>query len=492
MALLKDILYKVSLKATSGDMNVAVQKVCFDSREVAPGDLFVAVRGTQSDGHAYIAQAIQAGAVAVLSEEAPGDDSKATYCQVDDSAEALGIVAANFYGNPSHQLTLVAVTGTNGKTTTVFLLHQLFQRLGYNAGLLSTVHNKVHDTVIKSSHTTGDALQINRLMRQMVDAGCTHCFMEASSHAIHQRRIAGLDIDLAIFTNITHDHLDYHATFDAYIKAKKRLFDDLPSSAFALVNIDDKRGRVMLQNTKASKYSYSVKTPSDFKAKIISNTLQGLELELDSKSIWFNFIGDFNAYNITSAYAAGVLLGEDADDVLTELSSLQPVSGRFERIENTGKIVAIVDYAHTPDALKNVLETINSIRTTNEQVITVVGCGGNRDKEKRPVMGEIAGKYSTKVILTADNPRSEDPEQIIREMKDGVRPGDFKKILTIGDRREAIRTAVALASAKDIILVAGKGHEDYQEIKGERHHFSDQEELRKALDELYNDKPGRK
>ena len=477
MTLLKDILYKVALVSTSGDMGISIANVQFDSRKVRKGDLFVAVRGTQTDGHKYIATAIKSGAAAVVCEDEIAPVENVTIVRTADSAAALGIIASNFYGNPSEKLTLVGVTGTNGKTTIVNLLYQLFKSLGYNAGMLSTIHNLINDEVIPATHTTGDALQINRLLKKMADAGCTHCFMEASSHAIHQRRVAGLQYDVAIFTNITHDHLDYHKTFDEYINAKKMLFDDLRPGASALVNRDDKRSMVMLQNTRADKKTFGIKRACDFKAKILSDSLDGLELEIDNQKIWFKLIGDFNAYNILAAYGTAVILGEDPHETLVALSSAEPVTGRFERVPLKNNVIAIIDYAHTPDALTNVLKTINKIRTRNEQLTTVVGCGGNRDREKRPLMGEIASRMSDKVIFTSDNPRDEDPAVIIEEMLKGVRPSNFKKVLTIIDRREAIKTSLMLSKGRDIILIAGKGHEDYQEIKGEKKPFSDRQVL---------------
>lgn len=489
MTLLKDILYKVQLISTSGDMSVSIREVHFDSRKVGKGDLFVAVRGTQTDGHKFIKNAIQQGAVAIVCEDDLEPHENVTIIRTGNSAEALGIIAANFYGNPSEKLILVGVTGTNGKTTIVNLLYQLFRKLGYNAGMLSTIHNLINDELTPATHTTGDAIQINRLLKKMVDAGCTHCFMEASSHAIHQRRIAGLQFDVAIFTNITHDHLDYHKTFDEYIKAKKQLFDDLRPGASALVNKDDRRAMVMLQNTKADKNTYGVKSSSDFKAKILSNTLEGLELEIDNQKIWFKLIGDFNAYNLLAAYGTAVILGEDPQETLVALSSAEPVTGRFERVPLKNNIIAIIDYAHTPDALTNVLKTINSIRTRNEQLITVVGCGGNRDREKRPVMGEIASRMSDKVIFTSDNPRDEDPATIIAEMLEGVKPSNYRRVLSIIDRREAIKTALMLSKNNDIILIAGKGHEDYQEIKGVKKPFSDKQVLLE-LEALLSDDTG--
>jgi UDP-N-acetylmuramoyl-L-alanyl-D-glutamate--2,6-diaminopimelate ligase len=473
-------------------MNIPISGVQFDSRKVEQGDLFVAVKGTQVDGHQYIKSAIEQGAAAIVCQQEQSPVDGIAIIRTADSSRALAIIASNYYGNPSSKLKLVGVTGTNGKTTTVTLLFNLFRELGYNTGLLSTIQNKINDEVISSTHTTGDALQVNDLLKKMVDAGCTHCFMESSSHAIDQNRIAGLDYDVAVFTNITHDHLDYHQTFDAYIKAKKKLFDELSGNAFALVNTDDKRGSIMLQNTMAQKRTFGVRSMGDFKAKIISDSLQGLELEIDSHKVWFNLIGDFNAYNILAAYGVAVLLDEDAHDVLVALSALSAVPGRFEKIPLKSKIIAILDYAHTPDALSNVLKTISGIRTRNEQVITVIGCGGNRDKEKRPIMAEIACRLSDRVIFTSDNPRNEEPEVIIDEMKKGVPPQDFRKTLTIVDRKEAIKTALALANDDDIVLVAGKGHEDYQEIKGVKKDFSDKKILMELESLMYNDKAGQK
>ena len=474
MAILKDIVYKVTLKSISGDMNKEIASVCFDSRQVKQGDLFVATKGTQVDGHQYIAQAIAQGAVAVVCETLPETMPEAvSFIETNDSAYALGIIASNFYGNPSAKLKLVAVTGTNGKTTTATILHKLFMALGYSSGLLSTVVNKINEEEIVATHTTPDALSLNALLAQMVKKGCTHCFMEASSHAIVQHRMAGIEVAGAIFTNISHDHLDYHGTFDAYIKAKKKLFDDLPSSAFALVNTDDKRGLVMLQNTKAAKHTFALKTLADFKGRIISNTIQGLQLEIAGKEVWCRLVGDFNAYNLLGIYGAAMLMGEQEEEVLMQLSTLNTAPGRFDIVRGPNGLTAIVDYAHTPDALENVLTTIQGFRLGNEQIITVVGCGGNRDSAKRPIMAGIAAKYSDRVVLTSDNPRNEDPEQIIKEMQAGVSITQQRKVLSITDRREAIKTACALAQPKDIILIAGKGHETYQEIKGVKHDFDD-------------------
>jgi len=493
MASLQDILYRVSLRSTVGDTNVAVNSLTFDSRRVQPGSAFVAVVGTQVDGHQYIDQAIKQGAAVIVCERLPDPQAGVTYVEVNSSTEALGIMAANFYDNPSHHMKVVGVTGTNGKTTVVTLLQQLFIRLGYNVGLLSTVNNKINDKIIPATHTTPDAVQLNQLMAQMVKEGCTHCFMEASSHAIDQRRIAGIRYAGAIFTNISHDHLDYHKTFENYINAKKRLFDDLSSDAFALVNIDDKRGKIMLQNTRARQHSFSLRTGSDFRGKVLSNTLQGLELEISGpdsapQTVWFNLIGDFNAYNLLAAYGTAVLLGENPEEVLTQLSGVQPARGRFEQLVSPTGVTAIVDYAHTPDALENVLKTIQNVRTKNEQVISVVGCGGDRDKTKRPEMAAIATQYSDKVILTSDNPRSEDPEQIIEDMKAGVSASNFRKVLSITLRKEAIRTACMMAQSGDIVLIAGKGHETYQEIKGVKYDFDDFKVIEEVFDQMQQGK----
>jgi len=479
MNVIKDILYKVSLTSTYGDMERKVSDIVFDSRKVVENSAFVAVKGTQVDGHDFISLALEKGATTIICEQLPESLATGiTYIQVVDSAKALGIMAANFYGNPSEKIKVVAVTGTNGKTTTVTLLHQLFVRMGYSTGLLSTVENKINEEVIPSTHTTPDAVSVQALLRKMADVGCTHCFMEASSHAIVQERIAGLKLSGAVFTNITHDHLDYHGTFDEYIKAKKKLFD-----AFALVNGDDKRGGVMVQNCRGTLQTFGLKSAADFKAKILSNTIEGLELDVNGKLIWFRMIGSFNAYNLLGVLGTAVLLGEDEDEVLRELSAIKGAKGRFDRI-SIGGITAIVDYAHTPDALDNVLKTINAFRTGNEQLITVVGCGGNRDKTKRPTMAKIAVSESTKAIFTSDNPRFEEPAEILRDMQAGVGPTDFRKTLTIEDRREAIKTALLLSQKGDIVLIAGKGHEDYQEIKGVKHHFDDAEVVTELLTQL--------
>jgi UDP-N-acetylmuramoyl-L-alanyl-D-glutamate--2,6-diaminopimelate ligase len=487
MAELKDILYKVPLTSTYGDMTVKVMGICFDSRSVQPGFLFVAVKGTQADGHQYVSKAVELGASAIVCEKLPDTIyEKTTYVTVKDSAQSLGIIAANFFGNPSQKLNLVGVTGTNGKTTVATLLFKLFGALGNRCGLISTVEYRIIDQVLPASHTTPDPIQMNELLKHMLESGCTHAFMEVSSHAVDQSRIAGLHFSGAIFTNITHDHLDYHKTFENYIKAKKKFFDELGADAFALVNADDKRGMVMVQNTRAKKQSYGLKKMVDFKGKIISNTLEGLEMEIGHKTVWFKVIGDFNAYNLLAVYGAAMLLNQDSEQVLTILSSMQGAAGRFELIAPGSKITAIVDYAHTPDALKNVLETIKEFRSGNEKVITVVGCGGNRDKAKRPLMGAIAVRFSDKVVLTSDNPRDEEPMQIIRDMQAGIGPSDTRKTIVIADREEAIKTACMMANEKDIVLVAGKGHETYQEIKGVKYPFDDREVVERMLKLIAN------
>jgi UDP-N-acetylmuramoyl-L-alanyl-D-glutamate--2,6-diaminopimelate ligase len=483
LKLLKDLLYKAGLIEVVGSTNIMIRAICFDSRKAEMGGLFIATKGANSDGHTYINQTILAGVTAVVCEELPGTLEKdVTYLKVKDSALALGYIAANFYDNPSSELKLVGITGTNGKTTTATLLFRLFRKLGYNVGLLSTVQNQINETVIPATHTTPDSIQLNALLRQMRDNDCTHCFMEVSSHAIVQNRIAGISFAGAVFTNITHDHLDFHKTFDNYIKAKKRLFDDfLTDTSFALVNTDDKNGAVMVQNTKAHKKSYSLRSMSDFKCKIIENQFNGLVLEIDGHELFTKLIGTFNAYNILAVYATASLLKEDKVNVLTILSNLNSVEGRFEYIVSKTNVTGIIDYAHTPDALKNVLSTINDIRTGNEKVYTIIGCGGDRDAMKRPVMAGIACELSDKVIFTSDNPRSEDPEDILNEMQKGVPPHYFKKAITIADRKEAIKAACAMAQAGDIILVAGKGHEKYQEIKGIKHPFDDRQVLEETF-----------
>jgi len=480
--LLKDILYKAGLVEVVGSTNQAITTVCFDSRKVEKDCLFVAVRGTQSDGHRFIEKAIAAGAIAVVCEELPATaDDKISYIRVTDSSYALGVISSNFYDNPSSKLKLIGVTGTNGKTTTVTLLFNLFKSLGYKVGLLSTVKNQINSEIFPSSHTTSDAVRLNEMLKQMADRGCQYCFMEVSSHAVVQNRIAGLIFTGGVFTNITHDHLDYHKTFDEYIKAKKGFFDQLGENAFALINKDDAHGMIMLQNTKASKRTYALKSNADFKCKILENQFSGLLLNIDGSEVWTKLIGTFNAYNILAVFATATLLKENKINILTTISNLNPVEGRFEYDRTPNGIVGIVDYAHTPDALLNVLRTVNDIRTGNEQVITIVGCGGDRDAQKRPVMAKIACELSTKVIITSDNPRSENPLEIIKQMEQGIEVQQRKKTLTIVDRKEAIKTACSMANPGDIILLAGKGHETYQEINGVKHPFDDMEILKQNL-----------
>ena len=482
MKLLKDILYKVSLIEVVGSTNVAINAIQFDSRKIGKDNLFVAVRGTVSDGHKYIDNTITAGAFAVLCEEIPVlINEKITYIKVKDTSAALGIIASNFYDNPSEHIKLVGVTGTNGKTTTVTLLFNLFKKLNYKVGLLSTVKNQINNDVLASTHTTPDAIELNALLRDMVNKGCTHCFMEVSSHAVVQNRIAGIHFTGGVFTNITHDHLDYHKTFDEYIKAKKGFFDALGSDAFALTNKDDANGNIMLQNSKAEKKSYSLRGMADYRCRVIENQFSGLHLNIDNQEVWSKLIGSFNAYNLLAVYATAVLLKEDKTNVLTTLSSLSSVEGRFQYVRTDNGIIGIVDYAHTPDALVNVLKTIGDIRTGNEQVITVVGCGGDRDVAKRPLMAKIACDLSNKVILTSDNPRSEEPAAIIKDMQKGVDAVNNKKTISITERSEAIKTACSYAKQGDIILVAGKGHEKYQEVKGVKHAFDDMEVLKENL-----------
>lgn len=483
MKRLKELLTGVSVGNICGNVDVDVENIHFDSRKVGKDDLFVAQRGVNSDGHAFIGKAIAAGAKVVVCEELPADRvAGVTYVMTADSSAALGEMASNYYGNPSRLLKLVGVTGTNGKTTTATLLYELVRFAGHKSGLLSTVCNYIGDERIEATHTTPDALSIHEYMRRMVDAGCEYCFMEVSSHSIHQKRIAGLDFDGAIFSNITHDHLDYHKTFKAYIEAKKAFFDHLPARAFALTNADDKNGLVMLQNTLAHRYTYSCRTMADFNAKVVEKRLDGTLLKLDGSEVWTKFTGDFNAYNILAVYASACLLGFAKDEVLKQVSMLIPVSGRFETMISPAGVMAVVDYAHTPDAIENVLSTIRGLVGKNNIVITVVGAGGDRDTTKRPEMADAACRYSDRVILTSDNPRSEEPEDIIREMQAGVKEEYRAKVQSVADRKEAIRQAVSMASAGDIVLVAGKGHENYQEIKGVKHHFDDKE----IIGEMFN------
>lgn len=482
MAILKDILFGMNLKSIQGDREVEITGVTFDSRKVKKGNLFIAIKGLTIDGHLYIEKAIEGGALAIICQFLPTNQQEGiTYIETENSSKALGICASNFFGRPSEKLQVVGITGTNGKTTIATLLHDLFSKLGYKSGLLSTVENRIGEEIIESKYTTPDAIQLNELVSQMVAEGCTHCFMEVSSHSLIQDRTEGLVFAGGVFTNISQDHLDYHKTFDAYIAAKKILFDNLPSDAFALVNQDDKRGRIMLQNTKAAKQKFAIKSMADFKAKVIHNTLEGLELDVDGTSAWFKLVGKFNAYNLLTVYAVALLLDENKIEVLEALSSLKAAKGRFEQLPNSSNIIAILDYAHTPDALENVLKTITHLRTKNELMVTVVGCGGNRDKDKRPKMAKIAAQYSDKLILTSDNPRNEEPRAILEDMLVGVPKSSRKNTMVIEDREEAIRTACNLANAKDIVLVAGKGHETYQEIKGVRNHFDDKEILTEML-----------
>lgn len=484
MKQLKEILYKTRIEQVIGTTDVSIYDISFDSRNVKLNSLFIAVKGISIDGHFFIDNVIEAGARAIICETMPNQIRDGiTYIQVKDSREALAYISSNFYDNPSSQIKLVGITGTNGKTTTASLLHQLFMEMGYRVGLLSTVCNKINNEIFPASHTTPDPIQLNAFLRKMIEAECSHCFMEVSSHAIDQHRITGLHFTGGIFSNITHDHLDYHKTFDAYITAKKKFFDNLSSQAFALSNVDDRNGMVMLQNTKALKYTYSLNRPAEFKAKVVENRISGLQLNVDGVDVWFKLVGQFNAYNILAIYASAVLLGVDKMEVLKVLSSLEAVDGRFEVVKSANGIVAIIDYAHTPDALKNVLSTISSVREGNENIITVVGCGGDRDRKKRPVMASIACEYSAKVVLTSDNPRSEDPETIIQEMLQGVDILSSKKVLNVLNRREAIKTAILLASPGDVILIAGKGHEKYQEVKGVKHPFDDKQIVKEIFEQ---------
>ena len=482
MKSLKEILYKAGLQEVIGSTSVEVNAIVFNSSEVVKGGLFVAVRGTKVDGHDFIIRAVEAGAVAVVCEEFPKTIRQGvTYAKVTSSATALSVIAANFYDNPSASLKLIGVTGTNGKTTTVTLLYQLFRKLGFRCGMLSTVRNRVNDEIFPATHTTPDPVRLNALLKSMVDEQCEYCFMEVSSHAVVQSRIAGLSFAGGVFTNITHDHLDYHKTFDEYIRAKKGFFDMLGEDSFALYNSDDRNGKIMIQGTTASKKSFGLNSMADFSCRIIENSLTGLLLNIDGNEVLCRLIGAFNAYNVTGVYATALLLGQESLNVLTAISSLSSVEGRFEYIISGNQVIGIVDYAHTPDALQNVLTTIRDIRTGNEKVITVVGCGGDRDAAKRPMMARIACDLSDRVVLTSDNPRSEDPEKIIEAMKTGVPAHQVKKLLSVTDRKEALRVACSLAQPGDIILVAGKGHEKYQEIKGVKHPFDDRQVLEDAF-----------
>jgi UDP-N-acetylmuramoyl-L-alanyl-D-glutamate--2,6-diaminopimelate ligase len=470
---LKDILYGVKLVSVDGRTDLVVDSIVFDSRKAKPGTVFCALKGTVSDGHNYIPQVIESGCTMILSEQHCEVPENVTLVVTDDTHRALAIMARNYYGHPSQKLKLVGITGTNGKTTTTTLLFNLFTKLGYHCGLLSTVVNRIGDREIPSTHTTPDPVALNALLSEMVSDGCSHCFMEVSSHAVHQHRVEGLHFTGAVFTNITHDHLDYHKTFAEYLRVKKSWFDGLGKESFALVNADDKNGMVMMQNTKAKKYTYALRTTADYKAKVMENQFSGLVLNINGIELWTRLIGDFNAYNLLAVYGVSQLLEENSTEVLTALSTLESVEGRFQYVQSPKGVTVIVDYAHTPDALENVLKTVANIRTKNETVFTVVGCGGDRDREKRPKMAAIACEMSDKVILTSDNPRSEDPDKIIEEMMEGVGGEHFKKTLSIVDRAQAIKTAISMAEPGDIILIAGKGHEKYQEIRGVKHDFDD-------------------
>ena len=471
--ILSELLRGVTYRLLVGNKNVEVEGLTYDSRSVGEGYCFFAVAGTVVDGHNFIAKAVEAGAKVVICQHIPEEVASldSTFVVVEDTNLAMGVVASNFYGNPSRELKVVGVTGTNGKTTIATLLYDLVQSMGYKAGLISTVVYKVGAKEIISTHTTPDAIRLNAMMREMVDAGCEYCFMECSSHAIVQQRIYGINFVGVLFTNITHEHLDYHKTFAEYIRAKKSLFDNLPKSAFALVNVDDRNGEVMLQNTKASRYTLSLQRMADFKAKVVEMVAEGMELRIDGRDVWVQFLGRFNAYNLLTVYGAARLLGFDSEEVLTHLSNLRPVSGRFETVIAKDGTTAVVDFAHTPDALENIINTIDELRRGGERLLVVVGCGGDRDKSKRPVMGGMAAKMADVAIFTSDNPRTEDPEQILREMESGVEAGD--RYLKITDRHEAIKTAVMLSEPRDIILLAGKGHEDYQIIGTEKLPFND-------------------
>jgi len=485
LKLLKDILYKVSVNAVYGDTNVKVAQVDFDSRKVVKDSLFVAQKGISVDGHLYIDKAISLGATTIICEELPIHlEANITFIQVEDSNKTLAIIASNFYDNPSSKLKLIGVTGTNGKTTVASLLYQLLKKSGYKTGLLSTVQILVDTTVFNATHTTPDSVTINSYLHQMVLLGVDYCFMEVSSHGIHQKRTEGLEFAGGIFTNLSHDHLDYHVSFASYRDVKKSFFDSLPKTAFALTNLDDKNGNVMLQNTKARKRTYALKTLADYKAKIIEKSFSGTLISINDTEFWTKLIGNFNAYNLAAIIGVAYELGLEKIEILTIISQLESVSGRFEHLVSDNGVIAIVDYAHTPDALKNVLETINNIRTNNEKLITVIGCGGDRDKTKRPKMAHIASQLSTQAIFTSDNPRTENPDTILEEMEEGVSAENLKKIITISDRRQAIKTACKFSEAGDILLIAGKGHENYQEISGERFHFDDLVEVKKYFNLL--------
>ncbi len=482
---LRDLIYGVTLEAVVGNTGAMIAHLQFDSRKVSLNDCFVAVKGTLTDGHDYIEKAVNQGALAVICEKLPETIiNGVTYVQVDDTQKALAIMAANYFGKPSKRMKLIGITGTNGKTTVATLLYELFRKAGYATGLISTVKIMINDETFEATHTTPDSLTLNSYLNKMYIEGVDYCFMEVSSHGIHQKRTEALTFAGGVFTNLSQDHLDYHNTFAEYRDVKKSFFDHLPKNAFALVNEDDKNGLVMIQNTKAKKYTYALKTQADFKAQVLENQFSGLLLKINNNEIWSKLIGNFNAYNLLAIYGVASILELDELEVLRIISELESVTGRFQYQNSDKNITAIVDYAHTPDALKNVLETINSIRTGNETLITVVGCGGNRDKGKRPKMGHIASALSNKVIFTSDNPRNEDPEAIIADIEKGVEPQNFKKTMSITDRKQAIKTACQLAENNDIILIAGKGHESYQEIKGERFDFDDFKIVNEFLKQL--------
>lgn len=476
---LDSLLQDIKIITSSGDLEQEITSICIDSRTVSTGSLFVALKGTQVDGHTYISKAIELGASTILCEMLPQTKKEGiVYIQVESTEECLGQIASTFYGKPSTKLRLVGVTGTNGKTTVATILYETFRKLGYKVGLLSTVCNYIDNVTIQADHTTPDAVTLNKLLADMVTAGCNYAFMEVSSHAVEQRRISGLEFDGAIFTNLTRDHLDYHKTVANYLKAKKRFFDDLPETAFSLVNLDDKNGLVMQQNTKSKQYTYSLRSIADFRAKILELHFNGMILDIDNKEVVLQLTGRFNAYNLLAVYGAAILLGEDSDAVLVALSTLKPVTGRFETLVSPKGYTAIVDYAHTPDALVNVLSTIHDILDNRGQVITIVGAGGNRDKGKRPIMAKEAVKHSNRVIITSDNPRFENPQDIINDMLEGLSSSDKNTVLAIESRRDAIKTACMLAQPGDVILIAGKGHETYQDVQGVKHHFDDREEVR--------------
>lgn len=482
MRSVRDLTGRAGIVSVKGDTGTMVSDISFDSRKVGPGTLFVAVRGTKSDGHDFIPAAVSSGASAVVCERLPENPTEGVcWILTDDSARALGVVASEFFGNPSSSLKLTGITGTNGKTTIATLLYRVFSGLGYKCGLFSTVCNYIVNKELPATHTTPDPVELNRTLAEMLKAGCDYVFMEVSSHAVDQKRIAGLQFAGGIFTNLTHDHLDYHKTFDNYLKAKKEFFDSLPGSAFALVNNDDKNGKVMVQNCRASKYSFSTKGLADFRCTVLEQDFSGMSLRIQGKNVWTRFIGDHNASNLLAVFSAASILGAEDEEVLRILSELRSVPGRLELVEGPGGISCLVDYAHTPDALRNVISAVNRIRPGDRQLITVVGAGGDRDRAKRPLMASITAEGSTKVILTSDNPRTEDPEKILDDMEVGITPDMRRKVLRITSRREAIKTAVMLAVPGDVVLVAGKGHENYQEINGVKHHFDDREELRAAL-----------